>query len=130
MTNWATLHSDLMAPVKTTGAIKSALLHTGLCKFGGARMAHRAKDRVTNQEFPSCHSWERKRGQKLRIKRFSSERKKQKTADSPPFLCQSAYLNVSTLLQGIVLENKCVLYHYESRHTGYVLRPLLEHLVD
>lgn len=27
-----------------------------LCKFGGAHMAHKAKDRVTNQEFPSCHS--------------------------------------------------------------------------
>lgn len=51
-----------------------------LCKFGGARMAHKAKDRVTNQEFPSCHSWERKRGQKLRIKRVSLERKRRRTS--------------------------------------------------
>lgn len=51
-----------------------------LCKFGGARMAHTAKDRVTNQEFPSCHSWERKRRQKLRIKLFSSQKKRRKGA--------------------------------------------------
>lgn len=51
-----------------------------LCKFGGARMARTAKDRVTNQEFPSCHSWERKRRQKLRIKLFSSQKKRRKAA--------------------------------------------------
>lgn len=43
-------------------------------------MARKAKDRVTNQEFPSCHSWESKRRQKLRIKLFSSQKKRRTAA--------------------------------------------------
>lgn len=69
--------------VFSTAAIKTdPVAHRPrLCKCGGARMAHNAKDRVTNQEFASCHSWERRRGQKLGIKRFSSERNKRKAAN-------------------------------------------------
>lgn len=64
-----------------------------LCKFGGARMAHTAKDRVTNQEFPSCHSWERKRRQKLRIKLFSSQKKRRKGAPLQQTFLKDAHVS-------------------------------------
>ena len=66
-----------------------------LCKCGGARMAHNAKDRVTNQEFASCHSWVRRRRQKLGITRFSSEGNTRKAANSVA-ISLSRLLPVST----------------------------------
>lgn len=81
-----------------------------LCKFGGARMAHKAKDRVTNQEFPSCHSWERNRRQKLRIKRFSLQKKTRKATHlQQSFVKDITNLHVSRCFKDIGWEESCFL---------------------
>lgn len=58
-------------------------------------MARKAKDRVTNQEFPSCHSWECKRRQKLRIKLFSSQKKRRKAAPLQQTFRKEAHISTS-----------------------------------
>lgn len=94
-------------------------------------MAHKAKDRVTNQEFPSCHSWERKRGQKLRIKRFSSEGEKRKAANSPSsFVKILINLHVSRRVEDIMLEKKLLLFHYESGPIIFAWWPLSDTLME
>lgn len=106
--------------------LTQTLLHTGVCKFGGAHMAHKAKDRVTNQEFPSCHSWERTRGQKLRIISASLLREDKAKGSYKIHTYISIFFfflvqilinpQVSGRAEDFVLENKKKLFlcHYES----------------